>query len=180
MKVMGLLIIVALVGVGVAATFLVVNRQSAEPTATPVVVESGTPNAGSGQFIQNVPDDFAMPPEDEMMEDNMPPEPGDEIMAEDLAPSGEEVTVAIDDTGFIPQTVSIAVGTTVVFVNNGQALHWPASDTHPTHEILPAFDAKHGLQTGEKYSYTFGQVGDWPCHDHLMPAYTCLIKVTSE
>lgn len=89
----------------------------------------------------------------------------------------EEMTVSITDTGFEPSKVTIPVGTTVVFVNNGQALHWPASDVHPTHEILPGFDAKRGLATGETYSYTFQTKGSWSMHDHLNPRATGIITV---
>lgn len=88
-----------------------------------------------------------------------------------------EVTVSMTDTGFEPSTVTIPVGTTVVFVNNGQALHWPASDVHPTHEILPGFDAKRGLATGDTYSYTFQKKGSWGMHDHLNPRSTATVVV---
>lgn len=88
------------------------------------------------------------------------------------------VTISVDETGFHPSTVTIAAGTTVTFVNNGQANHWPASDVHPTHEILPGFDSKKGLATGETYSYTFTQVGTWPMHDHLVASNTGTITVT--
>lgn len=86
-------------------------------------------------------------------------------------------TIAITDTGFSPQTTTVAVGTTVTFVNNGQALHWPASDVHPTHQLLPGFDALKGLSTGETYAFTFSQPGSWTCHDHLNPQLKCTIVV---
>jgi plastocyanin len=79
------------------------------------------------------------------------------------------VTVSITDTGFEPATVTVAPGTTVTFVNNGQAAHWPASNPHPTHTGLPGFDALKALATGESYSFTFTKVGTWGYHDHLNP-----------
>lgn len=93
------------------------------------------------------------------------------------ADEGESVTVTIEDTGFTPRELSIAAGTTVVFVNNGQAAHWPASDLHPTHQVLPEFDSKRGLSTGEQYTYTFTKAGTWNMHDHLFPSYTGTITV---
>ncbi|MEX2054907.1 MAG: cupredoxin domain-containing protein [Candidatus Andersenbacteria bacterium] len=87
------------------------------------------------------------------------------------------VTIAIDDTGFTPATITIPVNTTVTFTNNGQALHWPASDNHPTHEILPEFDSEKGLQTGESYSHTFTKTGTWEFHDHLNPRATGQVTV---
>lgn len=82
-------------------------------------------------------------------------------------PVAKEVTVSMTDTGFEPAQVSVAAGTTVVFVNNGQALHWPASAPHPQHTGLPGFDANKGLATGETYSFVFDKVGRWGFHDHL-------------
>lgn len=79
----------------------------------------------------------------------------------------QTVQISIDDLAFDPATVTIPVGATVVFTNNGQALHWPASDPHPTHTDLSGFDAKKGLATGEKYSYTFATKGTFGMHDHL-------------
>jgi len=81
------------------------------------------------------------------------------------------------DTAFEPATVTVALGTTVRFVNNGQGLHWPASAVHPTHEALPEFDSKKGLATGEIFSYTFTQKGEWFMHDHLAPKITGKIIV---
>lgn len=89
----------------------------------------------------------------------------------------EAATLSMTDTGFSPQTLTVAGGATVTFVNNGQALHWPASALHPTHQILPGFDSRRGLATGETYSFTFTKPGSWNCHDHLNPTFTCTIVV---
>jgi plastocyanin len=85
----------------------------------------------------------------------------------DVVLEDSSADVAIDDTAFTPSTITVPVGTTVVFTNNGQAPHWPASDPHPVHTDLSAFDAKKGLATGEKYSYTFTTKGTFSMHDHL-------------
>jgi plastocyanin len=88
-----------------------------------------------------------------------------------VSPSPAAVTnsmsVSIDDEGFTPASITIPKGTTVVFTNNGQGSHWPASDPHPTHNGLPGFDAKQPLTTGETYSFTFDKVGTFGVHDHL-------------
>ncbi len=89
----------------------------------------------------------------------------------DVSPSpsstAKTMAISIDDQGFTPSTVTIAAGTTVVFTNNGQALHWPASDPHPIHTDLSGFDARKGLTTGESYSFTFSKTGTFGMHDHL-------------
>lgn len=86
-------------------------------------------------------------------------------------------TITITDSGFSPKQLTVVAGTRVTLVNNGQALHWPASDAHPTHELLPGFDAKRGLLTGETYSFTFAKKGTWSYHDHLNPTLTGTITV---
>lgn len=123
-----------------------------------------------------------------MIEDTMEESTGDAAVSGEAQSDGEEVatdapatadvvTITIDEQGFTPANVVIAAGTTVTFVNNGQAKHWPASDIHPTHQILPEFDSKRGLATGETYSYTFTEVGEWNMHDHLNASSTGTITV---
>ena len=87
------------------------------------------------------------------------------------------VTIAIDDEGFTPATITVKAGATVTFVNNGQALHWPASNPHPIHTGLSGFDARKGLATGETYSFTFLQAGTFGFHDHLNTRITGTIVV---
>ena len=73
------------------------------------------------------------------------------------------ITVAITEEGFSPSKVVISKGDTVVWVNNGEKLHWPASNYHPTHNLYPEtggclgskFDACKGLSKEETYSFTF-------------------------
>lgn len=86
-------------------------------------------------------------------------------------------TIKITDKGFEPRDLTIKTGETIVFVNNDSQDHWPASDPHPTHSILPEFDAKKPLKSGETFKFKFEQAGRWPCHDHLNPSLRCLIVV---
>lgn len=95
----------------------------------------------------------------------------------EASPVAEQATVEINDTGFMPATVRVKAGTTVTFVNNGQALHWPASAPHPAHTDLPEFNAKKGLATGEEYAMMFDKVGTWRFHDHLNPTMTGSVVV---
>ena len=161
-----IIVIVLLVGGG-----MLYLRPTAEaPTPEEVFTDDfdNVPPAGSGQLIQDAP----------AMEDG---DAADEMVVSSPEPATTEAAdsanVSIDEAGFTPKTVTVAAGTTVTFVNNGQAPHWPASDNHPTHEILPEFDAKAGIATGEMYSHTFTEVGTWMIHDHLNPAATGTIIV---
>lgn len=165
---LGVVIIVLIVGY---FAFRSSPTEAPTPTPSPEFQEVQTsPGASNlGQYIQLQPS--STPPTA-----TTSPEPSS-VPAISSTPASEAVTISLDDTGFHPATVTIKSGTTVTFVNNGQAEHWPASDVHPTHQILPEFDAKRGLATGETYSFTFVKVGSWPMHDHLSPSHTGTIIV---
>lgn len=74
--------------------------------------------------------------------------------------------------GFSPSEVTVKAGDTVNFVNTDTETHWPASAIHPTHQLLPGFDAIGGVSAGSTYAYTFTKVGTWPFHDHLHASST--------
>lgn len=161
----GLLWLVAGVVV-VVVLGMVALRASAPAEETPIEVEELETldnQPGSGQFIQEIP------------EVSLPTAGPTQIPASSPVGETAATVITMDENGFSPQTVTVAAGTTVTFINNGQAPHWPASDVHPTHEVLPEFDSKRGLATGESYSFTFTESGTWSCHDHLMPNNTCTI-----
>ncbi|HSX24960.1 MAG TPA: cupredoxin domain-containing protein [Candidatus Andersenbacteria bacterium] len=91
--------------------------------------------------------------------------------------TSENPTVSMTDTGISPATITVKSGTTITFINNGQQLHWPASDPHPIHTDVPGFDAKRGLAPGELYRFTFTKVGSFGMHDHLHPSFHAQIIV---
>lgn len=82
----------------------------------------------------------------------------------------ETVTVIYNDSGFSPQEVTIAKGSTVNFVNKSSIPIWVASDPHPEHTDYPEFDTPRVLgrmpQMGEDFSFTFEKVGTWKYHSH--------------
>jgi len=168
-------VVVIVVVVGFIA-FKPKSTQAPAPSQEPEFedVTEGTGTSNLGQFIQEQPQET--PPasngDEEAVEESGDSAAGASELVEDVT-----VTIEIDELGFHPAEVTITAGTTVLFVNNGQAKHWPASDVHPTHEILPEFDANKGLETGETYSYTFNDVGEWSMHDHLNPRLVGTITV---
>lgn len=121
-----------------------------------------------GGFVQQLPEDLEL--SDELRE---------ELRAQGEASNGgvSDVAVSIDDEGFSPDTLTVPAVTTVVFTNNGQGLHWPASDPHPTHTNLSALDSKKGLATGETFSFTFEKPGTYTMHDHLTASHKATIIV---
>jgi len=75
-------------------------------------------------------------------------------------------TVTIKDNRFIPDTVEIRINDSIRWMNEDEALHWPASDPHPTHTNLTSLDALGEMQKGESYTHTFRQAGTFTYHDH--------------
>jgi plastocyanin len=82
------------------------------------------------------------------------------------------------ENGFEPSRLLIQRGDTVTFV--GSVEFWPASDSHPTHGLYPAFDADRALVPGERWSFTFDKPGVWKFHDHLSPGVTGTILVAGD
>jgi plastocyanin len=91
-------------------------------------------------------------------------------------------TIAYTDQGFSPDSVTIAEGETVAWVNQSSENLWVASDPHPLHDgydgttrsehcaagyqgPLP-FDSCTMIKPGESWSFAFTQAGTWGYHNH--------------
>lgn len=112
------------------------------------------------------------------------PQPSGTESQETTAPAQEEepaeeaeetAVVTYTDSGFSPQTIRVQRGTTVTWTNESSRAMWVASDVHPTHEELPAFDQ---LGSGQSYSFTFEQTGEWEYHDHLFASHLGTVIVS--
>ena len=79
------------------------------------------------------------------------------------------------DGVFVPQRLDITTGDEVVFVNESAVGVWPASNIHPTHEILPEFDPLGAVAPGESWAFTFRRNGYWRYHNHIDAAQAGLI-----
>lgn len=100
-------------------------------------------------------------------------------------------TIEITSAGFSPNTLTIKTGDSIIFLNTDSNQHWPASAFHPTHAAydsttlsehcpnpdMTAFDACHGLEQGETFTFRFNKTGRWGYHDHLNPSHTGTIVV---
>src|SRR3712207_1368977 len=90
-----------------------------------------------------------------------------------LVPSAaaqETRTVYIRDFYFSPGSITVAPGTTVTWVNQGQAPH---TATHTG----GAFDSGT-LQPGQSYSYTFNQPGNYSYYCQIHPNMTGAVVVS--
>lgn len=82
----------------------------------------------------------------------------------------ETTTIIYTNQGYEPRDAHVKSGSTVKWINQSTQPMWTASDFHPTHLILPEFDNRAGISTGESYSFTFKKTGSWKYHNHLRPA----------
>ncbi len=98
------------------------------------------------------------------------------FLARETNPAGT-VVVSVTDESFVPEEIKIQKGTKVIFRNDGQRLHWPASNFHPTHGIYPEFDPQQPIEPGGEWNFVFDKAGVWRYHDHLPPGFKGAISV---
>ena len=78
-----------------------------------------------------------------------------------------DVVVVLTTEGFRPQKIFIKKGQAVVFKSDAGKEFWPASDSHPTHNLYPEFDPTHPIQPDKEWRFVFEKAGVWTYHDHL-------------
>lgn len=71
--------------------------------------------------------------------------------------------------GFEPASVTVDQNQTVIFLNQDNQDHWPASDIHPTHDLYPQFDPQAPIKVGASWFFKPKKAGQWKYHDHLSP-----------
>ncbi len=92
----------------------------------------------------------------------------------------ETQIIEMTPDGFKPQEVSVDPNQSVIFLNKDQSSRWPASNTHPTHELYSEFDPKKIIAPGESWVFKPTKKGVWKFHDHLYPHYRGVLSVVSE
>src|SRR5215212_7294189 len=91
------------------------------------------------------------------------------------ASAQDEMTVSIQDFSFNPGQITVAPGTTVTWVNDGQAPHTVTSTDGKDLDSAT-------LQPGDSYSFTFedGDAGEtYAYHCSIHPQMTASVKVSS-
>jgi plastocyanin len=77
--------------------------------------------------------------------------------------------VAITNAGFVPATISVKVGQSVVWTDTDTAQHLVASDPYPSDNAVAGFDSQTNLSTNDHYSFIFYKPGTYTYHDDLNP-----------
>lgn len=89
--------------------------------------------------------------------------------------------ITYTDSGYVPSTITIKKGETVIWKNESSNSMWTASAMHPLHKaypgtditacgtqtLIPMFDSCVGVSSGQSWSFIFNNVGTWGYHNHL-------------
>ena len=104
------------------------------------------------------------------------PDVDEPIVDKDVTTVTENIVTYIKQ-GFNPKTIEISVGDTVTFINESSTGMWIASASHPTHKVYPeksasdcigsSVDACKQVVSGESWSFTFNEAGQWFYHNHV-------------
>lgn len=84
--------------------------------------------------------------------------------------------IAIMTDGFDPVTVTVKVGTKVVWTNKTGAVATVNSDLHPTHLLNPFLNLGR-VENTASVSVIFDKAGTYKYHDHLNPSRTGTVVV---
>ena len=87
------------------------------------------------------------------------------------ATTKNEVEITIENFAFSPADITIAVGTKVTWINKDEAPH-TATSTSPEKKFNSG-----GMDTDDKFSFTFNEKGDFPYFCALHPQMKADIKV---
>lgn len=88
-----------------------------------------------------------------------------------------EISVKITDAGFVPSTMVIKKGTTVVWKNDSATPRKVGSNPFPDHSSLPGLYSNDVIVPGGTYSYTFNETGEWGYADYTTPTNSAKIIV---
>ena len=85
-----------------------------------------------------------------------------------LSPLSQNVTIV--DYQFIPASLTVSVGTKVIWTNNGPSIHTVTSNTG-------IFNSGN-IAVGQKWNYTFNTAGSFPYHCAIHPSMLGTVTVT--
>src|SRR3989338_3089800 len=116
--------------------------------------------------------------EEKQKEEKMSEKKEDEKKAEVKPDMKKETGANYTAAGFVPKTITIKKGETVVFENKTGKSASVASNVHPTHLLYPEFDQYNTEQRGNTvFRFSFEKAGIWNYHDHLTPTMTGTVIV---
>ena len=103
-----------------------------------------------------------------------------QVTSQDAFAHSEVQVIEMTSNGFEPQEVTVDINQSVIFLNKDSVSRWPASNTHPTHELYPDFDPQSGVASGQSWAFKPTKAGVWKFHDHLFPHFRGVLTVVLE
>lgn len=103
-------------------------------------------------------------------------EPEEQQSAEAPTFSEHSNTIALTESGFDPQTLTVKVNTEVSWVNKSGATATVNSDPHPIHSNYQPLNL-NSFEEGGFLKIVFDEPGTYNYHDHLNPSMTGTIIV---
>ncbi len=89
----------------------------------------------------------------------------------------KDATIKVTKAGFSPQTLTIKVGTRVIWVNQDAGTVSVNSAVHPTHLVYPPLNLG-AFNSGSSVQLVFSKPGSYSYHNHYNPSQTGTIVVT--
>ena len=111
-----------------------------------------------------------------------PPQPVVQPTQSESSTSAESTTtqttasVTLTASGFAPQSLTVKVGTKVVWTNNSGGAATVNSAVHPTHLVYPSLNLG-SFGNGETLSLVFDQPDTYKYHNHLDASQTGVVVV---
>lgn len=87
-----------------------------------------------------------------------------------------QAAVSITANGFEPSTLTVKMGTNVIWTNNNGKIATINSDIHPTHLLWPFLNLG-SFDNGKSVSVVFEKKGTYTYHNHLIPTQTGTVIV---
>ncbi len=87
-----------------------------------------------------------------------------------------QAAITVGQNGFSPKTITVKVGTNVVWANQSGRTANVSSDDHPTHTKYSSLNLGN-FDDGQSVSLIFDKVGTYTYHNHLNATQTGTIVV---
>lgn len=124
---------------------------------------------------------------------NPPEDPVDSNNSENTSSQdeGNQTIITYTDSGFEPGTITVEQGTTITWQSEASRRMWIGSNRHPTHTQYDGSSTGEHCEnrepvsssvfdqcsSGQTFSFTFKQTGEWNYHNHRYSTHTGTVIV---